>query len=59
MTINDTINEPHRVKELSDWHTQRASFWARFAEQTKNRAIAVARLGNRNFHLIAILKLNK
>lgn len=59
MTINDTINEPHRVKELSDWHTERASFWARAADATLRKATAVARVNHRNFHLVAILKLNK
>jgi hypothetical protein len=57
MTIDDTKNEAHRLQELIDWRSQRVSFWARFANQTKSNALALQRVRTRNLHAVELIKL--
>ena len=57
MTINQTINESHRVQELINWRAERVSFWAKFADQAKNNALALQRVLARNAHAVELIKL--
>ena len=57
MTINQTINESHRVQELINWRAERVSFWANFADKAKNNALALQRVLTRNAHAVELLKL--
>ena len=57
MTIDDTKNEANRLQELINWRSQRVSFWARFADQTKSNALALQRVRTRNLHAVELIKL--
>jgi hypothetical protein len=57
MTINETLSESFRIQELINWRSERVSFWARFADQTKSNATALQRVRTRNLHATELIKL--